>query len=266
MFRNFHVTGIRMIAVVLVMLCCAASAGAQHVVILGDSNTWLGGDGCDNPQGWTKWFKDRLRPQTCRSYARSGATWTHTPATVYNVVENIGVLGDDNVIYNQANRLMASCDSLMQPVPDIIMIAAGTNDAWFLNRRRGALEKTAAQAFSDTALCERQACEVLTLAESVIYVCTMLKRRFPDCRIILLTPLQTTATSLERIMQVGSIIDDCAAYVGADVIRQDILGCVSRGTELRHHIYTVDGTHTNEAGAEINGNMVAEKVFECKLR
>ena len=29
----------------------------SHVVVLGDSNTWLGGDECDNEKGWTFHFK-----------------------------------------------------------------------------------------------------------------------------------------------------------------------------------------------------------------
>ena len=48
----------------------------MHVVILGDSNTFIGGDQCDKPQGWNKWFKELANPLSCRSYARSGATWT----------------------------------------------------------------------------------------------------------------------------------------------------------------------------------------------
>ena len=86
-------------------IAAIAAGDSLHVVILGDSNTWLGGDGCDKAQGWNKWFRDAFQPATCRSYARSGATWTNTPETRRNTQENIGVLGNDNVIYNQICRL-----------------------------------------------------------------------------------------------------------------------------------------------------------------
>ena len=36
--------------------------GNINVVILGDSNTSIGGDACDNPRGWNKWFKDKFAP------------------------------------------------------------------------------------------------------------------------------------------------------------------------------------------------------------
>ena len=43
-----------------------------NIVILGDSNTAIGGDDCSKSVGWNKWFRDMLSPASCRSYARSG--------------------------------------------------------------------------------------------------------------------------------------------------------------------------------------------------
>ena len=34
-----------------------------NVVILGDSNSSIGGDNCDNPRGWTKWFPYEFKPR-----------------------------------------------------------------------------------------------------------------------------------------------------------------------------------------------------------
>ena len=74
---------------VLFVVCLYGVVHAQmpmHIVLLGDSNPFLGGDDCDKPEGWNKWFKDLAEPLSCRSYARSGATWTHTSKTAYDVV------------------------------------------------------------------------------------------------------------------------------------------------------------------------------------
>ncbi|MBQ5826020.1 MAG: hypothetical protein IIW46_00885, partial [Bacteroidaceae bacterium] len=65
-----------------------------HVVLLGDSETAIGGDQCDQPRGWNKWFAEALQPASCRSYARSGSTWTNTIRTKLTREENIGILGD----------------------------------------------------------------------------------------------------------------------------------------------------------------------------
>ena len=70
----------------------AAAVSAPHVVILGDSNTSIGGDMCDNPKGWNKWFAEQFDSKSCRSYARSGATWTHTKSTRRNPEQNTGRL------------------------------------------------------------------------------------------------------------------------------------------------------------------------------
>lgn len=38
----------------------AANHSHLHVVLLGDSNTFIGGDDCDKDRGWSKWFKERF--------------------------------------------------------------------------------------------------------------------------------------------------------------------------------------------------------------
>ena len=122
----------------IVSLMVALTTVAQkplHVVMLGDSNTWIGGDDCDKPLGWNKWFKDALQPTTCKSYARSGATWTNTPQTHRDTKENIEILGNNNVIYNQICRLQEAVEGGDQAIPQLILIMAGTNDAWFQKQR-----------------------------------------------------------------------------------------------------------------------------------
>lgn len=256
----------------LLMASCFVAArtlsdhGDMHVVMLGDSNTWLGGDGCDCPRGWNKWFRDFFAPATCRSYARSGATWTNTERTVRDVEECTDRLGDNNVIYNQINRLVADVAEGRQPAPGLILIAAGTNDVWFAKSRPAAFTMTADEAFgavyagAEDVITGRVACEILTLAESVRYGCEMLRAAFPDAHIVLLTPLQTTAVSVEAVRRTGDIIEGCGRRMGLGVIRQDGDGFVSREQELRQKRMTTDGTHTSEAGARNNGARIARLV------
>lgn len=234
---------------------------ALDIAILGDSNTWLGGDACDKPKGWTMWFSQTVHPASCRSYARSGATWTNTRNTVYNTREDIGVIGDDNVIYNQILRLKEAYDNGTQPLPNLIIIAAGTNDVWFQDKRPQALSQAADAAFRSKAISDdTPASQVLTLAASVKYGCDMLRRYFPDARLLLLTPLQTTAAADKQIRFAGDIIEGCAVKLGADVIRQDKVMKVVSSTERKKHKYTYDGTHTNEAGARSNGEYIGKYI------
>ena len=251
------------LAVALWLLCLTETQGqVLHVVMLGDSNTFIGGDACDQPRGWNKWFKDDFSPATCRSYARSGATWTNTATTKRNTLENIGVLGNDNVIYNQIERLKDACQQGEQAIPDIIIIAAGTNDAWFVNQRPKVFCETADEVFARENIGSLPVNEILTLAASVRYGCELLKASFPEARIILLTPLQTTKADLKLITKSGDIMEACAHRLSLEVIRLDQEGCIQLADKQSVSKYTTDGVHTNEAGARFNGFLVAQRVRE----
>ena len=244
-----------------------------NVVLLGDSNTWLGGDDCSKPKGWNTWFAHELQPASCHSYARSGATWTNTPQTRRNTTENIGVLGNDNVIYNQICRLAEATDSGKQPLPHLIIILAGTNDAWFCDQRPQAFstpyspEGEALPADTSTHRLSRLGSfetlppnKILTLQESVHYGCLLLQAYYPDTRIVLVTPPQTTAVETELIHRTGNIIEQVGSQLAIPVIRLDHEGCIDREQELQHKRLTYDGTHTSEEGARCIGHLIATRI------
>ena len=234
-----------------------------HVVILGDSNTWIGGDDCDKPKGWNKWFVDAFRPISCKSYARSGATWTNTSVTKKNTEEDIAVLGNDNVIYNQIVRLKKAFEKGEQPAPQLVIIAAGTNDAWFVKKRPQVFTKTVAQAFADKRpLTNRRPNEVLSLAESVRYGCELLMEMFPQVQIILLTPLQAVQPTKTNLNKVSDIIEQCGWQMRLEVVRQDHECCIRSDEERKTKRYTTDGAHTSEEGARLNGYYLARRIGE----
>ena len=234
---------------------------SPHVVILGDSNSSIGGDSCDNETGWTKWFREIVEPASCHSYARSGATWSNTTKTKHNEKEKTAQLSDDNVIYNQICRLITAYDAGRQPQPDIIIIAAGTNDAWFTKRRPHALDIVPAEVLvRGDSLTSLPPSSLLTVGEAVVANCALIKSRFPRAKVILLTPLQCTATTVERIRKVGDIIESSGRLLNIAVVRQDEVSPIRREEEIERHRYTTDGTHTNAVGAEANGRILADIV------
>ena len=233
----------------------------MNVVILGDSNTWIGGDDSDKPRGWNKWFADIFKPASRKSYARSGATWSNTSTTHRNTQENIGVIGADNVIYNQVERLDESCQNGAQPTPDIIIIAAGTNDAWFVKKRPGVFSKTASQACRmKETISTLTPGRITSLAEAVVFNTERLRQRFPEARIILLTPLQSVHPTEANFARATAIIEECGRLLGLPVVRQDVECCVRRADEARHRRYTSDGTHTSEEGAKEVGTYLAGRI------
>lgn len=222
-----------------------------NMVFLGDSITWLGGDDCSGQKGWTKWFVDIVKPQSARSFARSGATWTHTDATQTNLTENVGCISDCNVISNQIERLKAAVNCGETPQPDIIIIAAGTNDAWLPQHRPHALD-------NDTLSTQ-------TLQGAVNADISNLKQSFPSARIILLTPLQSTQIPAERIATAGNLIENAAHKNNVCCIRQDSVCPLNRIDESKSFNLTYDGTHTSQLGAQKNA-IALSKIINSKIK
>lgn len=238
-------------------------AQTLNVVLLGDSNTSIGGDSCQEERGWTPWFKEAIGATTCRSYARSGATWTNTASTRLNIEENIGVIGNDNVVYNQIRRLVRAFEKGEQVEPDLIIIGAGTNDAWFADQRPGAFSLSPEEAFADLSgfITTRDVATVLSLAESVRYGCEMLMEAFPGAQIVLLTPHQTTMAPAARLRQTGDIIEECGHRMSLAVIRQDHLSGIYPARENACRTLTSDGTHTRPEGARRAGRLIARQIM-----
>lgn len=229
------------------------------VAILGDSNTWIGGDSCNKPQGWNYWWVEYFGPASCRSYARSGATWTNTSATRRNLTEDIAVLGNDNVIYNQVYRLIQAVDSGMQPTPRLIIIMAGTNDAWFWKKRPVIFNETPGQVNSSTVTALRPS-QATTLVRSVMLSCQTLRIHFPKAKIVLLTPLPTTAATPAIQNRVTDLIDRCGKSMGIDVIRLDSISGFDAEAEKRSPRLTTDGTHTSIDGARKLASVLSNEI------
>lgn len=213
------------------------------VALLGDSMTWIGGDSCQNDNGWSFHLKHSGITSTIDVYARSGATWTNTEHTRSDTAFYSEVLHDDNVIFNQALRLTERVKSGTSPAPDMIVIYAGANDAWFCDRR--------AEIFDETLYDEDSEKLPVTLAGSVRCVVRMLKEEFPDAAMVMVTPAEMTKTDVATVRRVGDIIETAAVDYGVAVVRADRDVPIRREDELKKFRYTKDGVHTNPVGARL---------------
>ena len=236
--------------------------GRMHVALLGDSNTSSGGDDCADPRGWSKWFADAFGPLTCRSYARSGATWTHTASTRRDTAEAARVITDNNVIYNQAERLIDAVAGGDRPTPDLIIISAGTNDLWFTRRRPYVFSMTPQEAMLVREARNLPPGRVKSLALAVRYDTELLRGRFPRARIVLLSPMQSAKFTEAAAGRAGALMEDMARRLGLAIVRLDRDGAVRRAAELARRTLTADGVHTNPEGARAIGRLVAESLLK----
>lgn len=248
----------RILKVLCLCICCSWAFNVHsennhewnQISLLGDSMTWIGGDSCQNNTGWTYYLKRSGLTDKIDVYARSGATWTNTVTTKCDTAFYSELLHDDNVIINQALRLCGRVKSGSAEIPDLIVIYAGANDAWFSNRR------------PDIFDISKTACTSLptSLSGSVEYVCKLLKRSFPDTNILLVTPLEMTKTDVETIARVSNIIEATANKCGVSVYRADKNVPIRRTDELKQLHYTKDGVHTNPEGARLLADYLIEAI------
>lgn len=235
---------------------------AKKMAVFGDSITWLALSGNPN-RGWATYFKEFMGFGEFVNYARSGATWSNTENTTYNIEEITGALGDNNVIYNQFNRLINDINN-GSAIPDYIMICAGTNDQWYPSQRPNATAKTAKEIFEDTStdyLTTKSINECTSIAESIRYVSEMIFNNCPNAQVVICTPLQGTHGAISNNIAINDIIRDCGNYLGWNVIEQFKECGVSRLQESRGYVNTYDGVHTSEIGAKKVAGILASK---CK--
>lgn len=225
-----------------------------RVALLGDSMTWIGGDSCQNPQGWSHYLKRSGLCGEIDMYARSGATWCNTSATKADTESYTEILDADNVVYNQVLRLIKSADSDSARTPEIIIIMAGANDAWFRDRRPGIFEDNQRIIYENGKVTSPS--NVISLYGSVMLSVNNLKERFPTSKIVLVTPTEMSRTPAEIISKVSDIIEVAGKACGVLTFRADKDVSIRHDEEKKNPHYTSDGVHTNSEGARMLGEYI----------
>lgn len=226
-----------------------------RISILGDSMTWIGSENCDNPSCWTYYFK-QLAPNTELSiYARSGATWTNTLNTIVDVNYYSEIFSDNNVVYNQMMRLKKDVENKIAPIPEIILIYAGANDAWFNEKRPGIFDSddTSGDISKKSNMPPSGA---TTLASSVNLILEELINYFDRTTILVVTPVEMSKVTPEIIHRVSDIIEYNCSKFDITTLRADKDLPFSHDQEIKSFQYTSDGVHTNEVGAKLLGNYI----------
>ena len=240
----------------------ASDFGDKRVAVLGDSMSWIGGDSCDIERGWTCHFVRRLHPGRMDVYARSGAMWTNASATKGDMEEYTEVITDDNVIYTQVRRLLRRAEEDASARPDIIIIYAGANDAWFSSRRPGMFGGCGKDPLHDSQTPSPGECT--SLASSVTLSCRLLKQAFPESRIVAVTPTEISKVAPAEVNKVGDTIEKAASAFGIEVLRADHDVDIRHDVEKKRHRHTSDGVHTNPSGARLIADYITAKLTNNK--
>lgn len=221
----------------------------KNAVMMGDSITNLKG-----ARSWIEYMSQYIAFSSVTEYAQDGAHWKNFADTVYN----IGTFADtspDNTIYNQINKLKNATDSQTAAIPDVIIILAGTNDVSNSNNIGDVTT-----AFSNPAsVINDEPNTKLTVVEAIRYCVEMIHSFYPDCQIIIGSPLQR-ATYPDNVRLMRDAIKECAARLSLRFINQTDESGISYYTEVNGHKYLQDGLHPNAAGAKIVGEFISLKL------
>lgn len=264
--RSFNIMN-NNLKVLYLCICCltlnvhsANLCDFNHIALLGDSMTWIGGDSCQNDTGWSYHLRGSGLADRIDVYARSGATWTNSMFTTPNTAYYSELLSPDNVVLNQALRLIESVKTGKSAKPDMIVIYAGANDAWFNHRFTEMFDASGEITVPDLDSADFFFSIPVSLEGSIRYVCEILKSRFPDASLLMVTPTEMTKTDVETVTKVSDIIEKVASDYGADVLRADKVVTIRRDEELRGFLYTKDGVHTNPDGARLLAGYIIEAI------
>lgn len=231
-----------------------------RIAVLGDSMSWIGGENCQNEKGWTYHFNKTCHPAAMDIYARSGATWTNTSKTRKAPEKYSEVLDDDNVVYNQAIRLIENVRKNPKDIPEIIIIFAGANDAWFKKQRPGLLTRHGFNEEKNRPGYDAKPGDVTTLDLSIRLVCNLLKKNFPKSEIVLVTPIEMAKTSVADIRNVSDVIRAEGKNLDVKVLSADKYVEIRHDEEIKHKKNTYDGVHTNSRGAKLIASFIAEEI------
>lgn len=235
-----------------------ANASAPSFALLGDSMTWIGGDSCQNPTGWSYYLKESYPESDIMMFARSGSTWTNTSLTRRDPKGYSEMLDDGNVVFNQALRLISS-----DYHPDIIIIYAGANDVWFEKERPDIHKKI--EVPSGT-LVNAEPGLYTSLESSIELSCRLLQESFPEAKILLVTPVEMTKTSVDKINRIGDVIEATGNRLGLTTLRADKKVNIRRNKELgEKKESTTDGVHTNRSGAKKIADFIIPAINEMNF-
>lgn len=218
----------------------------KTVFFLGDSIT-------QNPESWTKYFVQVFRPAVHINFAVSGAKWV-TEATT--VLDGTTATPANNVIANQVYQVLNN-----QPAtPDVIIIAAGTNDSTTTE------EDIEPQFVVSGSYPSVNVINTRTWSGSIRWAVEKLLTKFPNAQIFISTPLQaveaerpyaSTKAKGDKIKEIGRRLAIPVVDTGSECV---IYGGFEKNDKTNGK-YLFDGLHLNIGGAKLVGKYIAKQVI-----
>lgn len=256
------------LAILSVLILSTISATGSRAQIFPDFsklNFGCDGDSITSGDQWSGTTVDILGFATHHNVAVGSSTWACHPDT-----QNYGSEGFDGISggwlptddaaelqkrHNNTSKVhvqkfIAEVDAGMFPEPDVFVFAMGTNDS-----KLG----TAEEALKGKSLDE---VDVTTMAGGARWAIQTIIERFPNCRVFVCTPIQTsTPAHNETNTKKIEILKEICRSLSVQVIDCYSECGISEKLEDGHgHRYLRDGLHPDKEGQKLMGRYIAKEI------
>ena len=210
----------------------------KRYLLIGDSITAV-------ESRWVSSFNAIMKPSSYVNVAVSGATWRDKVGTVYdgNPVLDGADGNKNNVLGNQLQKVLNNAYA----APDVIIIAAGTNDASVETADLIEAQFTSGESYITLGSVDRK-----TFAGAMRYVVETLQTTYPNAQIFIGLPIQgaEAARSYAYIKARGDLMSLIAHRLAVPIIHAEECGIYGAfETESVNGRDLADGLHPNTSGA-----------------
>jgi hypothetical protein len=212
---------------------------------------WLGDSITDDNTLYLDKLNNKLTFSTQYNIANSGAKFSHTASTTYDITTTGGGGADWNVIWNQVNKMIDLVANQSYKTPDIILISAGTNDFYGTIGDPDLIFD--GQQFTNLPPGDSQ---IQNLVGGLRYSIDTIIENFPDVQIVLITPIQRGLEDNSKMFNIADAIIKSGGYASVEVIDQSRKSGIYGYFDIATNKYLSDNLHPNDAGGQKMANFL----------
>lgn len=147
-------------------------------------------------------------------------------------------------------KFIAEVDAGLYPAPDVFVFSMGTNDS-----RLG----SAQEALKDKSL---DHVDVTTMAGGARWAIQTIIERFPDCRVFVCTPIQTSdpGHNQQNLQKIEILKEICRSLSVQLIDCYSESGITEKLEDGHGHRYLRDGLHPGPEGQQLMGRYIAKEI------
>ncbi|MCQ2110829.1 MAG: SGNH/GDSL hydrolase family protein [Bacteroidaceae bacterium] len=249
----------------LLMLAASLALSAQIFPDFSRMNFGCDGNSITSGNQWSATVVRQLGFATHHNVAVGSATWACHPDTQdYGSEGFAGISGGwqpttdaaelqmrhNNTSKVHVQKFIAEVESGKFPAPDVFVFSMGTNDG----NLGSAEEALKGKSLDDV--------DVTTMAGGARWAIQTIIEHFPDCRVFVCTPIQTSDPrhNEQNLRKIAILKEICQALSVQVIDCYSESGITEKLEDGNGHRYLRDGLHPDTAGQQLMGRYIAKEI------